>query len=156
TRPLLRLGRLEPDPGLRALQPGSAASGLIVTATVEVPESPASEQPYAWEVAWADAVREAGQLGAGERTAQALAAGAGKAPAAGAGVVVAAHGEVLLSRWLPPGAATGSVRAGPLPHLLEAAAAAARRPAHVVVLADRDSAAVVAHGADQRPSRRFP
>jgi Bacterial archaeo-eukaryotic release factor family 2 len=155
TRPLLRLGRLEPDPGLRALQPGSAASGLVVTATVEVPES-VSEQPYAWEVAWADAVREAGQLGADEPTAQALATGAGKAPAAGARVVVAAHGEVLLSRWLPPGAATGSVRAGPLPHLLGAAAAAARRPAHVVVLADRDSAAIVAHAADQRPARRFP
>jgi hypothetical protein len=156
TRPLLRLGRLELDPGLRALQPGSAASGLFVTATVEVPES-VSEQSYAWEVAWADAVREAGQLGADERTAQALATGAEKAPAAGARVVVAAHGEVLLSRWLPPGAAIGSVRAGPLPHLLEAAAAAARRPAHVVVLADRDSAAIVVHAAGhQRPARRIP
>jgi hypothetical protein len=30
TRPLLRLGRLELDPGLRAFQPGSAASGLVV------------------------------------------------------------------------------------------------------------------------------
>src|SRR5262249_50226920 len=100
TRPLLRLGRLELDPRLRALQPGSAASGLFVPAPVEVPES-VPEQSYAWEGAWADAVREAGQLGADERTAQALATGAGKAPAAGARVVVAAHGEVLLSRWLP-------------------------------------------------------
>jgi Bacterial archaeo-eukaryotic release factor family 2 len=155
TRPLLRLGRLELDPGLRALQPGSAASGLLVTATVEVPES-VSERQYAWDVAWADAVRQAGQLGADERTAQALATGAGSAPAAGARVVVAARGEVLLARWLPPGAATGSVRAGPLPHLLEVADAAARRPAHVVVLADRDNAAVVAHADDQRPARRFP
>ena len=156
TRPLLRLGRLELDPGLRAFQPGSAASGLVVTATVEVPES-VSEQQYAWDVAWADAVREAGQLGADERTAQALATGAGKAAAAGARVVVAAHGEVLLARWLPPGAAAGSVRAGPLPRLGDVAAAAARRPAHVVLLADRDSAAIVAHAAgDQQPARRFP
>jgi hypothetical protein len=155
-RPLLRLGRLELDPGLRAFQPGPAASGLVVTATVEVPES-ASERQYAWDVAWADAVREAGQLGADERTAQALATGAGKAVAAGARVVVAAHGEVLLARWLPPGAAVGLVRAGPLPHLGEVAAAAARRPAHVVLLADRDSAAIVAHAAgDQRPARQFP
>ena len=68
TRPLLRLGRLELDPGLRAVQPDSAASGPVVTATVEVPES-VSERQYAWEVAWADAVREAGRLGADERTA---------------------------------------------------------------------------------------
>ena len=156
TRPLLRLGRLELDPGLRAVQPDSAASGPVVTATVEVPES-VSERQYAWEVAWADAVREAGRLGADERTALALATGAGKAPAAGARVVVAAQGEVLLARWLPPGAATGSVWAGPLPHLREVAAATARRPAHVVLLADRDSAAVVAHTVgDQRPARQFP
>jgi Bacterial archaeo-eukaryotic release factor family 2 len=156
TRPLLRLGRLELDPGLRAFQPGSAASGLVVTATVEVPES-VSERQYAWEVAWADAVREAGQLGADERTAQVLATGAGNAPAAGARVVVAADGEVLLARWLPPGAAAGLVRAGPLPHLREVAAAAARRPAHVVLLADQDSAAIVVHATgDQRPPRRFP
>ncbi|WP_300609603.1 hypothetical protein, partial [Trebonia sp.] len=102
THPLARLGRLELEPGLRALQPGSAASGLCVTATVEVPES-GSERQYAWDVAWTDAVREAGQLGADRRTAQALATGAGSPPAAGARVVVAAHGEVLLARWVPPG-----------------------------------------------------
>jgi len=153
--PLLRLGRLELDRELRELRPAPAASGLIVTATVEVPESP-SERQYAWDVAWADAARQAGELGADQRTAEALAAGAGQVPAGGSRVVVAAHGEVLLAWWLPADAATGSVRAGPVPHLLEVAAAAARRPAHVVVLADRDSAAIVAHGAgDQHPGRRF-
>jgi Bacterial archaeo-eukaryotic release factor family 2 len=152
---LLRLGRLELDSGLRALQPGSAASGLVVTATVEVPES-VSEPAYAWDVAWADAVRAAGELGADERTARALAAGAGNAVAGGTWVVVAAHGQVLLARWLPHGSAAASVRVGPLPHLGELAAFAARRPAHVVVLADRDGAAVIAHAAgDQHPARRF-
>jgi hypothetical protein len=151
--PLLRLGRMELDQGLRAAPDGS---GLIATATVEVPES-VSERQYAWDVAWADAVRQAGELGADHRTAQALAAGAGQVRAGGSKVVVAAHGEVLLARWLPAGAAAGSVRAGPLPHLLEVAVAAARRPAHVVILADRDSAAVIAHDAgDQHPPRRFP
>src|SRR6202012_3572001 len=48
-RPLLRLGRLELDAGLRALRPGLAASDLVVTATVEVPVSD-SEPQYAWEV----------------------------------------------------------------------------------------------------------
>ena len=155
-RPLLRLGRLELGPGLRALQPGSAASALVVTAAVEVPES-VSERPYAWDVAWADAVREAGRLGADRRTAQALAAGAGPILADGTRVVVAAHGEVLLARWLPRGAAVGSVRAGPLPHLREVAAAAARRPAYVTVLADREGAVLIAHAAgDEHPARRVP
>jgi len=153
--PLLRLGRLELDPGLRALRPAAAAPDLVATATVEVPES-ASERQYAWEVAWGDAVRDAGQRGAERRTAEALAAGAGQAPADGSRVVVAAHGEVLLARWLPPGSAAASVRVGPLPHLLPAAAAAARRPAYVVLLADRDGAAVLAHPAgDQHPATRF-
>jgi Bacterial archaeo-eukaryotic release factor family 2 len=153
TLPLLRLGRLELEPGLRALRPASA-SDLVVTATVGVPES-VSEPQYAWDVAWADAVRQAGMLGADERTARVLATGAGTVPADGTRVVVAAHGEVLLARWLPPGAATGSVRAGPLPHLREVAAAASRRPAYVVLLADRDGAAIVVHTAgDQDPARR--
>jgi len=153
--PLLRLGRLELDPGLRALRPGPAPSDLVATATVEVPPS-ASQRQYAWEVAWADAVREAGQRGAERRTAEALAAGAGQAPADGARVVVAAHGEVLLARWLPSGSAAASVAVGPLPHLLPAAAAAARRPAYVVLLADRDGTAILAHPAgDQHPARRL-
>jgi Bacterial archaeo-eukaryotic release factor family 2 len=155
TLPLLRLGRLELGPELRAFQPGPAASDLVVTATVEVPDSP-SEQQNAWDVAWADAVREASGLGADERTARALAAGAGDSVAGGTWVVVAAHGQVLLARRLPHGSAAASVRVGPLPHLRELAAFAARRPACVVVLADRDDAAVIAHAAgDLHPARRF-
>src|SRR5215471_5673953 len=162
TLPLLRLGRLELGPGLRALQPGSAATGLVVTATVPMLAQPA-DQPQAWDVTWADAVREAGRLGADQATVQALAGSAGDALASGTRavgdtrVVVAAHGEVLLARWLAPGSGPGDVRVGPLPHLLEAAAAAARRPAYVVVLADRHGTDVVAHASgDQRPARRFP
>ena len=67
--PLLRLGRLELDARLRGLRPGPAASDLVVTAAVEVPESE-SEPQYAWDVAWADATREAEALGAGQRTAR--------------------------------------------------------------------------------------
>jgi hypothetical protein len=73
---LLRLGRLDLGPGLRALQPG-AASGLVATAMIEVPDS-GSDRQYAWEVAWSDAAREASGLGAGQRTAEALTAGAGR------------------------------------------------------------------------------
>src|SRR6266566_2689095 len=51
----------------------------------------------------------------------------------------------------------GGCRTGrPHPHLLHAAAFAGRRPAHVVLLADRGDAAVIAHAAgDQHPARRF-
>jgi Bacterial archaeo-eukaryotic release factor family 2 len=156
TLPLLKLGRLDLDQALRAFQPDPAGSGLVVTATVEVPDS-ASERQHAWDVAWADAAREAVELGADQRTAEALATGAGNAPAAGARVVVAAHGGVLLARSLPPGSAASSVQAGPLPHLKEVAVAAARRPAYVVLLAERESATVIAHTAgDRHPARRFP
>src|SRR5215470_11476889 len=112
--PLLKLGRLELDPALRAFRPRPAPPDLVVTATVEVPDS-ASERQHAWDVAWADAARAALELGADQGTAEALATGAGTAPADGSRVVVAAHGAVLLARWLPPGLATRSVRAGPLP-----------------------------------------
>jgi len=109
--PVLRLGRLELGPGLRALQPGQAASGLVATAILQMPDS-GSERQYAWDVAWSDAAREAGTLGADQRTAEALAAGAGTAVAAATRAVVAADGEVLLARWLPAGAVPGSVRVG--------------------------------------------
>jgi hypothetical protein len=154
--PLLKLGRLELDPALRAFRPGPAPPDLVVTATVEVPDS-ASERQHAWDVAWADAARAALELGAGQGTAEALATGAGTAPADGSRVVVAARGAVLLARWLPPGLATRSVRAGPLPHLTEAAEAAARRPAYVVLLAHRDGATVIAHTAgDRHPPQPIP
>lgn len=155
THPLLRLGRLPLGPGLRALAPGSAASGLMVTATVSVPDS-ATSRSYAWDVAWADAVREASQHGADPATAQALERGAGAVSAGDTQVVVAAHGEAVLTWWLASGVGTSSVRVGPLPHLQEVADAAARRPAYVVVLADRDGTDVIVHAAgDQVPARRL-
>src|SRR5580692_3833948 len=155
TLPLLKLGRLELDPALRDRQPGSAASGPVVTATVPVPDAP-TERTYAWEVAWSDAVRQAGQLGADADTAEALAVGADKPLTGGTRVVVAADGEVLLGRWVSPGAGSTSVLVGPLPRLREVAAATARRPACVVVLADRDGADVIVHASGDQPGQRFP
>jgi hypothetical protein len=155
TLPLLRLGRLQLDPALRALEPGSDGSGLVVTASVAVPDAP-TERQYSWEVAWSDAVRQAGQLGADSGTAEALAVGAGKALTSGTRVVVAAGGQTLLARWLLPGGSPGSVLVGPLPRLREVATDAARRPAYVVVLADRDGADIVVHASgDQEPGQRF-
>ncbi len=56
-----------------------------------------------------------------------MATGGGDALVGGSRVVVAAHGEVLLARWLGLGAGATSVRVGPLPHLLEVAKAEASR-----------------------------
>jgi len=155
THPLLRLGRLPLGPDLRGLAPGSAESGLVATATVAVPDSPTSRS-YAWDVAWADAVREASQLGADPATAQALERSAGSIVGGGAQVVVAAHGMGVLTWRLPSATDVTSVRVGPLPHLQEVADAAARRPAYVVVLADRDGTDIVVHAAgDFVPARRF-
>jgi hypothetical protein len=155
TLPLLRLGRLQLDHALRAL-PLGPASGPVVTATVSVPDTPA-DRSYEWDVAWADAARQASELGADQATAEALPTGAGQPVAGGTRVVVAAHGEVLLARWLPSGTGAMSVRVGPLPHLLEVAAAATRRPAYVVLLEDRDGTDIVVHASgDQSPAEPFP
>src|ERR1700744_1943346 len=83
TLPLLRLGRLQLDHGLRALPVGPAASGPVVTATVSVPDTPV-DRSYEWDVAWADVSRQAGQLGADTATVEALPTGAGP-PTAGGG-----------------------------------------------------------------------
>jgi len=146
TFPLLRLGRIQLDPRLRALRPGTDASDLVVTAAVPVPGTPGEVQ-YFWEVAWTDAVRQAGELGAAKDTAEALNVGSGDAQEHGPGtrVVVAAHGEVLHEQWLGQSIGDTSVLVGPLPHLAAAASAAAARPACVVVVADRDGADVIAH-----------
>ena len=80
---------------------------------------------------------------------------AGKVLAGGSRAVVAAHGEVLPAALAAAGR-LNSVLVGPLPRLLDVAAAAARRPAYVVVLADRDGAAVVMHAAgDEHPAGQF-
>ena len=155
TLPLLRLGRLQLDHALRALPLGPAASGPVVTATVSVPDTPV-DRSYEWDVAWADAARQASQLGADQATAEALPTGAGQPVAGGTRVVVAAHGEVLLARWLPSGTGAISVRVGPLPQLLEVAAAAARRPAYVVLLADREGTDIVVHAGGDSPAEPFP
>jgi Bacterial archaeo-eukaryotic release factor family 2 len=155
THPLLRLGRLTLGPSLRGLAPGSVASGLVATATLTVPDSAVSRS-YAWDVAWADAVREASQQGADPATAQALERGAGAVTGGDTQAVIAAHGEAVLTWWFASSGVANSVRVGPLPHLQEVADAAARRPAYVVVLADRDGTDIVAHPAgDQVPARRF-
>src|SRR6202167_1573069 len=116
--PLLRLGRIQLDPRLRALRPGTDASDLVVTAAVPVPDSPGEVQ-YFWEVAWNDAVRQAGELGADSGTAQALNVGSGDAQEHGPGtrVVVAAHGQVLHEQWLGQAIRDTSVLGGPPPHL---------------------------------------
>src|SRR5258708_25274727 len=95
TLPLLRLGRLQLDPALRALPLGPAASSPVVTATVSVPDTPV-DRSYEWDVAWADATRQASELGADQATAQALAAGAGQPVAGGPPALGAAHGAGLL------------------------------------------------------------
>jgi hypothetical protein len=155
TLPLLRLGRLRLDHALRALPLGPAASGPVVTATVSVPDTPA-DRSYEWDVAWADAARQASELGADQATAEALPTGAGQPVAGGTRVAVAAQGEILLARWLPSGTGAISVRVGPLPQLLEVAAAAARRPAYVVLLADREGTDIVVHAGGDSPAEPFP
>ena len=110
THPLLRLARLPLGPDLRGLAPGTVESGLVATATVAPPDSSAS-RAYAWDVAWADAVREASQQGADPYTAQALERGAMSIASGRTQVVVAAHGQTVLT-W-PLASGVGSVSSHP-------------------------------------------
>jgi hypothetical protein len=142
---LLRLGQFALNDELRAFSPG--ASHPVITATVDAPQS-GSEEQYAWDVTWSDAAKRARELGADPDSAEVLPSGAGDiVSGGGTRVAVAANGEILLGSWLPFGFAAQSVRVGTLPHLIDVAAAMARRPAHVVILADRDDSAVIAHAA---------
>ena len=156
TLPLRRLGRLTLDPGLRAFQPSSNGSGLVVTAMVAAADSPANRS-HEWDVAWADAAREASGSGpTPPRTADVLVGGGPGTPSRPTPGWWSRRGVRCCSRAGSPRARPGSVRVGPLPHLPEVASAAARRPAYVVVRADRHDADVVAHSAgDEQPAERF-
>jgi hypothetical protein len=151
---LLRLGQFELNDELRAFQPGPL--NPVVTATVDAPES-GSEEQYAWDVTWSDAAKTARELGADPATVSVLASGAGDVvTGGGTRIVVAAGGQILLARWVPFGSAPPSIQVGTLPHLIDVAAAVAKRPAHVVVLAAKDNAEVIAYAAgDTGPGQLF-
>ena len=99
------------------------------------------------EVRWRDVLRELTDAGVDERTREALTAALGPEPhrLGGTRVLIAADGEVRLAISLPEIPAAEVVRVAPLPYLLPLADWAQTRVPHLVVLADRRGADILAY-----------
>lgn len=99
------------------------------------------------EVRWREVLRELADAGVDETTREALTAARGAEPhrQGGTRVLIAAGGQVRLAMSLPEAPAAEVVRVAPLPYLLPLADWAQTRVPHLVVLADRRGADILAY-----------
>jgi hypothetical protein len=119
------------------------------------------------ETRWKNVLRELADRGIDEPTRDALTQARGDHTRGGTRVLVAAHGSVHLAVSLPQpppgGLGDEGITIGPLPRLVPLADALALQLPHVVVLADRTGADVLAYTSGPEPSEtaqtdndRFP
>jgi hypothetical protein len=97
------------------------------------------------DLKWQNVQRDLDAEGVDRATIEALDASRGEHSAGDTRVLVAAHGAVQLATSLPSALPRDIVRIGPLPHLLPLVEALSMRVPHVVVLADRKGADVLAY-----------
>jgi peptide subunit release factor 1 (eRF1) len=115
------------------------------------------------EVRWKNVLRQLADDGVDEGTREALTAARGDHTRGGTRVLVAAHGTVHLAISLPPPPPRDDVSIGPLPKLVPLADVLSLQLPHVVVLADRTGADVLAYTSGPEPeevesveNNRFP
>src|SRR3954463_10682570 len=115
------------------------------------------------EIRWKNVLRELEDRGVDETTRDALTAARGEHGRGNTRVMVAAHGTVHLAISLPQPPAEEEITTAPLPRLLPLLDALALQVPHVVVLADRKGADVLAYTAGPDPAdsasvtnNRFP
>jgi hypothetical protein len=116
------------------------------------------------ETRWKNVLRELADRGVDEPTRDALTQARGDHTRGGTRVLVAAHGTVHLAVSLPqPPPSDEEITIGPLPRLVPLAGALALQLPHVVVLADRTGADVLAYTSGPDPDEtastdndRFP
>lgn len=116
------------------------------------------------ETRWKNILRELTEHGVDEPTRQALTRARGDHSNGGTRVLVAAHGSVHLATSLPqPPPTDHEITVGPLPRLVPLADALALHIPHLVVLADRTGADVIAYTTGPDPAEaestdndRFP
>src|SRR5579885_2634187 len=107
------------------------------------------------ETRWKNIVRELGELGVDTATTQALTEARGDHTNGGTRVLVAAHGTVHLATSLPlPPPTDHEITLGPLPRLVPLADALALQLPHLVVLADRTGADVIAYTTSPEPTEQ--
>lgn len=99
------------------------------------------------DLKWQNVRRGLEVEGVDRATIEALDAARGEHGAGDTRVLIAAHGAVHLATSLPTSLPRDIVRIGPLPHLLPLVEALSMRVPHVVVLADRKGADVLAYTA---------
>jgi peptide subunit release factor 1 (eRF1) len=107
------------------------------------------------ETRWKNILRELGEQGIDAATTQALSQARGDHTNGGTRVLVAAHGTVQLALSLPqPPPTDHEITVGPLPRLVPLADALALHLPHLVVLADRTGAEVLAYTSGPEPAEQ--
>lgn len=127
-----------------------AADGPFVTVYLDT-TSAVENASARIETRWKNVLRELEDAGVDEATRDALTAAVGDHGRGNTRVLVASHGHVHLATWLPEPPAQDAVTVGPLPQLLPLVDSLALRVPHVVVLADREGADVLAYTTSQDP-----
>jgi hypothetical protein len=137
---------------LRDLAPLYENDGPFVTVVLDT-TSEVEDAAARVEIAWKNVLRELGDRGVDEATREALSYALGDHGQGNSRVLVAAHGEVLLAVSLPEPPERQLVELGPLPSLLPLVERASLQLPHVVVVADRTGADVLAYGgSDDTPT----
>ncbi len=103
------------------------------------------------ETGWRNVLRDLESAGVDDATREALTAARGRHGDGGTRVLVASHGQVHLAMSLPEPPGREIVTVGPLPKLLPLVESLTLRVPHVVVLADRAGADVIAYTGASEP-----
>jgi hypothetical protein len=139
-----------------------AIDGPFVTIYLATP-SDTEDAAAQLETRWKNVVRDLSAEGVDQQTIDALTAARGEHGRGGTRVLVAAHGKVQLAISLPQPPAQELLLTGQLPRLVPLLDAMTLQVPHVVVLADRTGADVLAYVAGPDPveadsvtTNRFP
>ena len=103
------------------------------------------------ELRWKNVLRQLAELGVNDATRDALTAARGGHQRGNTRVLVASEGRVVLATSLPEPPGADVIRVGPLPHLRPLLERTALQLPHVVVLADRVGADILAYAQGPDP-----
>jgi len=127
-----------------------AIDGPFVTIYLSTP-SDVEDAAARLETSWRNVVRDLAGAGVDDATIGALTDARGSHDQGGTRVLVAAHGKVHLALSLPQPPAREQITTSPLPRLVPLLDAMSLQVPHVVVLADRTGADVLAYTAGPEP-----
>jgi hypothetical protein len=135
---------------LATLQKIYTAQGPFVTIYLDT-TSAVEQAAQILETRWKNVLGDLESRGVDAATREALSAARGEHDGGNTRVLVASHDQVHLATWLPEPPPRDLVAVGPLPHLLPLIDALNLRLPHLVVLADRQGADVLAYTVGSDP-----